>query len=56
LVKTGQLKEHPPDKEEIGRLLAAAQRSLADARVKTISAETRFDAAYRAITPVALAA
>jgi hypothetical protein len=32
LVKTGQLKEHPPDKEEIGRLLTAAQRSLADAR------------------------
>jgi len=56
LLKIGQLKEHPPDKDEIGRLLAAAQRSLADARAKTISAETRFDAAYRAITQVGLAA
>jgi len=56
LLKIGQLKEHLPDKEEIGRLLAAAQRGLADARAKTISAETRFDAAYRAITQVGLAA
>lgn len=56
LLKTGQLKEHPADAKEIGRLLAAAQRSLADARAKTISAETRFDAAYRAITQVGLAA
>ncbi len=56
LLKTGQLKEHPADTKEIGRLLAAAQRGLADARAKTISAETRFDAAYRAITQVGLAA
>jgi len=56
LLKIGQLKEHPVDAEEIERLLAAAQRSLADARATTISAETRFDAAYRAITQVGLAA
>jgi len=56
LRKTGQLKRHPVDAGEIGRLLAAAQRSLADARATTISAETRFDAAYRAITQVGLAA
>jgi len=56
LLKTGQLKEHPPDAAEVQRLLAAAARNLADARVTTISAETRFDAAYRAITQIGLAA
>jgi len=56
LLKIGQLKEHPPDAQEIQRLMIAAARNLADARVTTISAETRFDAAYRAIMQVALAA
>ena len=56
LLKIGQLKEHPPDALEIQRLLAAADRSLADARVTAISAETRFDAAYKAIMQAALAA
>ena len=56
LLKTGQLKEHPPDSAEIQRLLAAAARNLADARVTNISPETRFDAAYKAIMQAALAA
>lgn len=56
LLKTGQLKPHAADAHEIERLFAAAQRSLADARVGVISAETRFDAAYRAITQIGLAA
>lgn len=56
LLKIGQLKEHPADAEEIRRLLAAAGRNLADARVTAISPETRFDAAYKAIMQVALAA
>jgi hypothetical protein len=56
LLKIGQLKEHPPDGEEIQRLLAAAHRNLADARVTAISPETRFDAAYKAIMQSALAA
>lgn len=56
LLKTGQLKEHPPDSAEIQRLLAAATRNLADARVTNISPETRFDAAYKAIMQAALAA
>ncbi len=56
LLKIGQLKERPADAAEIERLLAAARRSLADARATTISAETRFDATYRAITQVGLAA
>ena len=56
LLKTGQLKEHRADQKEIDRLMAAAERSLADARSTSISAETRFDAAYRAITQIGIAA
>src|SRR3990172_8877046 len=56
LLKIGQLKSHPPDAAEVQRLLAAAARNLADARVREISPETRFDAAYKAIMQAALAA
>jgi hypothetical protein len=56
LLKIGQLKAHPPDAEEIERLLAAAQRNLRDAQVTTISSETRFDAAYKGVMQSALAA
>lgn len=55
LLKIGQLKSHDPDAKEIQRLLGAAERNLADARVTAISAETRFDAAYKAIMQAALA-
>ena len=56
LLKIGQLKAHPPDAAEVQQLLAAAARNLADARVTTISPETRFDAAYKAMMQAALAA
>jgi hypothetical protein len=56
LLKIGQLKEHQPDAAEVQRLLAAAARNLADARVTSISPETRFDAAYKAVMQAALAA
>ena len=56
LLKIGQLKPHPPDAAEVQRLLAAAVRGLADARVTEISPETRFDVAYRAVMQSALAA
>lgn len=56
LLRIGQLKEHPADAGEIARLLAAAERCIADARVRAISPETRFDAAYRSITQTGLAA
>ena len=46
LLRIGQLKDHPPDAVEIQRLLAAAERNLADASVREVSPETRFDAAY----------
>lgn len=47
LLKIGQLKEHVTDAGELARLLAAADRGIADAQVQGISPETRFDAAYR---------
>lgn len=56
LLKIGQLKTHPADAAEIERLLSAASRNLRDARVTSISPETRFDAAYKAIMQSALAA
>lgn len=56
LLKIGQLKTHPPDREEIQKLLAAARRNLADARIAGLSAETRFDVGYKAIMQAALAA
>lgn len=56
LLKIGQLKPHPSEVAEIERLLTAARRNLRDARVTSISPETRFDAAYKAIMQSALAA
>lgn len=56
LLKIGQLKPHPPEAAEIERLLIAARRNLRDAGVTSISPETRFDAAYKAIMQSALAA
>lgn len=56
LLRMGQLKAHPPQAEEIERLLLAARRNLGDAEIKSISPETRFDAAYKAIMQSALAA
>jgi hypothetical protein len=56
LLKIGQLKRHPADAGEIARLLSAAERGIADARVRTISPETRFDAAFRSIAQIGLAA
>lgn len=45
-----------PDATMIGRLLSAARRNIADAQVIEISAENRFDAAYKAIMQLANAA
>jgi len=42
-----------PDSQAIGRLMTAAQRNIADAHVAQVSAENRFDAAYKAIMQLA---
>ena len=56
LLRIGWLKEHPVNAAEIQRLLNAARRNLSDSRVHDVSTETRFDAGYKAIMQVALAA
>ena len=38
-----------PDKAQLAKLLAAAQRNIADAQLLGLSTENRFDAAYKAI-------
>ncbi len=45
-----------PDAAVVERLLSAAERNIADAHVQAISAENRFDAAYKAIMQLANAA
>ena len=44
-----------PDKALITKLFAAARRNIADARLQDLSAENRFDVAYKAIMQVAIA-
>jgi hypothetical protein len=56
LLRIGQLKVHSTDRAEVGQLLEAARRNLADAGVEAVSLETRFDAAYKAIMQVAMVA
>ena len=56
LLETGQLKENTATVEEVSRLIEAARRNLADAKVTAISDETRFDAAYKAIMQSAMLA
>lgn len=43
LLRIGKLRAHAVDKAETTRLLAAAERGLADARVPDVSADTRLD-------------
>ena len=56
LLRIGKLKAHAADKVEIDRLLATAERALADASVDGLSSDTRLELAYRAIIQAALAA
>ena len=54
LVGTHQLQEHVASPQAVQRLLAAARRNLADAKVVGLSDESRFDIAYKAIMQCAL--
>lgn len=56
LLKIGQLEEHRTNASQVRRLLQSANRNIADARQKSISPETRLDAAYRAITQLSMIA
>src|SRR6266566_3108267 len=56
LLRIGKLKVHAAGKVEIERILAGAERALADAAVQTLSSDSRLDLTYRAIMQAALAA
>ena len=56
LLKINQLQRHTATAQEVQRLLAAANRNLADSGVNGLSDETRFDAAYKAIMQCAMVA
>jgi hypothetical protein len=56
LLAIQRLVRHEAGRAAVLKLLAAAERNLADARVTAISAENRFDAAYKAILQCAMAA
>src|ERR1700676_4363550 len=56
LVGIGRLKPHKAAPEEISRLLTSAAASLADAKRKENSLNSRLDLAYKAIMQSALAA
>lgn len=51
----GRLKAHKPSRDEVARLLSAAEHSLEDAKQK-LSNSSRLDLAYKAIMQAALAA
>ena len=50
------LDANAPDKSQNAKLLAAAQRNIQDAQLSALSAENRFDAAYKAIMQLSMAA
>ncbi len=56
LLAINRLARHEANPEAALKLLAAAQRNLADSRAGNISAENRFDAAYKAIMQCATVA
>ena len=45
-----------PNEALVRKLLAAARRNIADAQLQNLSAENRFDAAYKAIMQAAVVA
>jgi hypothetical protein len=56
LLATGNLVKFEAQRDDIQRLLAAAERNLGDAGVNAISDENRFDAAYKCVMQCASAA
>ncbi|MGR4870530.1 DNA-binding protein [Variovorax sp. LARHSF232] len=54
LLAIGRLQAHTPDAAGIAKLLQAARRNLTDARIEQVSADNRFDAAYKSIMQCAM--
>jgi hypothetical protein len=56
LLAIHRLQAHSPSKEAVLKLLLAAERNLADASLAELSADNRFDAAYKTIMQCAMIA
>jgi len=56
LAKTGKLKVEAGDQQEFDGLVRSARTRLADAKIESLSIESRFDLAYNASHAMALAA
>src|ERR1700749_359908 len=56
LVKTGNLKKEPFNEVEFSGLLNSGKKRLADAKISTLSHESRFDLGYNAAHALSLAA
>jgi len=56
LLAIGRLEKLEASRDPLVKLLSAAGRSIADAKIKAVSAEIRFDAAYKAIMQCATVA
>ena len=54
LLAIKRLQEHTAERAGIRKLLDAARRHLADAHVEQVSADNRFDAAYKCIMQCAM--
>jgi len=54
LLAIKRLQEHVAERSGIRKLLEAARRNLADAHVEQVSADNRFDAAYKCIMQCAM--
>lgn len=54
LLALQRLQQVTPDKAAIARLVAAASRNLADAQLQALSADNRFDAAYKCLLQCAM--
>ncbi len=56
LQRIRKLDEHRPSRQEIERILTAIEKNLPDSALATLSHESRFDIAYKAIMRCAFAA
>ena len=56
LINTGQLKKEPGDQQEFEGLVRSGRARLEDAKVESLSLESRFDLAYNAAHALSLAA
>lgn len=54
LLSINKLQSFTPDRGAVQKLLRAAQRNLEDAQLTAVSADNRFDAAYKAIMQCAM--